>query len=276
MPKPDNFVPFFYGDKIMHANFNLKREIANELTCGRTSAHNTYLNFHSHIEIYLVLSGEIEVIINDKRKVLRGGELSVALCYDAHGYRAVSDAEAIYLIIPTGMCQEFLALSQDRRTPSPFINDRTTYETVLCAMNVLLDKSRNELSRRGAVCTILGAILDRMTLEGSSSEPQHTFSTEILIYVSEHFAEELTLDMLAKKFGYNPSYLSRSFRQSFGIPFCKYLTMLRLREAVLMRRSGERSITKCAIDSGFGSMRSFYRAFREEFGTTPKEYFANC
>ena len=51
--------------------------------------------------------------------------------------------------------------------------------------------------------------------------------------------------------------------------------MLRLRETVLLMRAGKMSITACALESGFGSMRSFYRAFREEFGCTPKEYFAS-
>ena len=77
----------------------------------------------------------------------------------------------------------------------------------------------------------------------------------------------------AAKFGYNSSYLSRSFSKTFGISFNKYLTMLRLREAILLMRSGEMNVTECALESGFGSMRSFYRAFREEFGCTPKEYF---
>jgi AraC-like DNA-binding protein len=48
--------------------------------------------------------------------------------------------------------------------------------------------------------------------------------------------------------------------------------MLRLREAVLLLKKGEYGVTKCALESGFGSTRSFYRAFHEEFGVTPKEY----
>jgi AraC-like DNA-binding protein len=62
------------------------------------------------------------------------------------------------------------------------------------------------------------------------------------------------------------------FRSAFGISFVEYLTMLRLREAILLLRSGKKSVTECAMESGFGSMRSFYRAFSEEFGVTPKEY----
>ena len=130
----------------------------------------------------------------------------------------------------------------------------------------------NDLSKRGHICVILGAILEKMISADDNFSPSYSFSAEILIYISDHFKEELTLHDLSRKFGYNPSYLSRMFRSTFGISFIEYLTMLRLREAILLLRSGKKSVTECAMESGFGSMRSFYRAFDEEFGITPKEY----
>ena len=256
----------------MNPNFNLKREISNKLTCGISEHANTPFHFHSQIEIYLVLSGQIEVIVNDKRKILTPGELSVAFSYDAHGYRNVKDSRAIYLIIPTDLCGEFLPELNKRSSGSPFINDAGTVKTVSDAMHALL-RGGNDISKRGYIYTILGALLDQMP-EGGQSQPKgYGFSPDMLIFISHKFRDELTLDTVAKEFGYNPSYLSRAFRETFGISFVKYLTMLRLREAVLLLRSGDRSVTECAMESGFGSMRSFYRAFREEFGASPKKLF---
>jgi AraC-like DNA-binding protein len=50
--------------------------------------------------------------------------------------------------------------------------------------------------------------------------------------------------------------------------------MLRLRESILLLQSGKRTVTEAAIESGFGSMRSFYRAFYTEFSCSPKEYLS--
>ena len=258
----------------MQANFNLKREIKNELVCGKTRGGSTPFNFHSQIEIYLVTSGEVEIIINDKKKILREGELSVALSYDAHGYREIKDAEAFYLIIPTDYCTEFLRSLEGKRTESPFIDDKATVAIVSSAMEKLI-LGGNEVTKRGLIYVILGAILDKLQTQQNSEPHPHRFSAEILIYISKSFREEITLASVAREFGYNPSYLSRSFRETFGISFINYLTMIRLREAVLLLRSGKKSITECAFESGFGSMRSFYRAFHDEFGVTPKEYFAD-
>ena len=156
---------------------------------------------------------------------------------------------------------------------SPFINDPETYQIIRDAINMLLS-APNDIVKKGYVYVILGALLEKMSSEQRVESYEAPFSAEILIYISEHFKEELNLTALSSNFGYNPSYLSRSFRQTFGIPFARYLSMLRLREAILLLHTGKMSITECALESGFGSIRSFYRVFHDEFGCTPKEYLS--
>ena len=256
----------------MNADFYLKRELKNVLEHGRVRSPSRHVHFHSHIEIYVVHSGEIEIIINDRRQVLSSGEISVAFSYDSHGYRTLSNSEAEYLIVPLSYCKDALHLFENKKNNTPFINDKETYETVSVAMARLFDET-NELMSRGLIYIILGAILKKVELSEAQAQQTSVLSAEMLIYISQNFADALTLVDLAKHFGYNPSYLSRSFKQTFGMPFCKYLSMIRLREAVLRLKDGERNVAKCALESGFGSVRSFYRAFGDEFGMTPTEYF---
>jgi len=261
----------------MQPSFHLRREEENVLTYARRcfSSINTPVHFHSQIEIYMVLLGELEVLVNDQKRVLKEGEFAVSFSYDAHGYRSVSETEVLYLIIPTNFCGEFLPMLTDGYGGSPFIDDPTTCATVRDAMETIV-AGTNKISERGYIYVILGAILDRMSPKekekGESHDPH--FSAELLIYINKHFREELTLTKLAMAFGYHPAYLSRSFRQTFGISFCKYLSMMRLREVILLLKAGGKSVTECALESGFGSIRSFYRAFYEEFKCTPKEYLA--
>ena len=205
-------------------------------------------------------------------KLLKKGEFSVAFSYDVHSYNTPVNSKVYYLIIPTRFCGELLPQLTSKNIASPFINNQKTYDIVRSSIKHLIDGA-NEISQKGYVYVILGAILEQMSANVTSDSSDSRFSPELLIYLSQNFREELTLPMLATKFGYNPSYLSRNFSKTFGISFNKYLTMLRLREAILLMRSGKMNITECALESGFGSMRSFYRAFREEFGCTPKEYF---
>ena len=118
---------------------------------------------------------------------------------------------------------------------------------------------------------ILGTLLEQMELEDRAEEMDPTLSTRMLFYINEHFYDKITLDSMAMELGFNPSYLSRHFKACFGIGFNQYLTMLRLRESVLLMQEGK-SLSECAFESGFGSLRTFHRVFSEEFQCTPKEY----
>ncbi len=259
----------------MQGYFHLKREEKNKLSYGRAINNNIDIgvHFHSQIEIYLICSGQVEALINDKRRILSEGEIAVSFSYDAHGYRSVGSAEAIYLIVPTDAFPDLSTYLSGKQLGSPFIDDPSVYERVLTAMNGILSTD-NELTARGWIYVIFGTIFSLGTVceRQKPREGQTRLGAELLIYVGKHFREELTLGDLGEHFGYNPSYLSRYFRDTFGISFGKYLTTLRLREAVLLLRRGDRTVTECALESGFGSIRSFYRCFYDEFKCTPKEY----
>ena len=260
----------------MHGYLKLDTEKKNELICQKLlSTATTAIHFHSQIEIYLVCSGTVEVLINNEYRLLHGGEFSVALSYDTHGYRPIEKSEIIYMVVPTDILPDnFSSLLADKRLGEPFISDVATYSRLREAMEQLIS-AENELTARGYVYLILGAVLQLSQLEQRQEQRDTRFGSDVLIYISQNFREELSLTELAARFGYNPSYLSRHFKEAFGISFGKYLSTLRLREAVLLLKGGERNITECALESGFGSVRSFYRVFYEEFKCTPKEYIKN-
>ncbi len=258
----------------MQPFFHLSREQKNQLTHGRVRSQiDIGAHFHSQIEIYLVRKGELSVFANGSWRILHPGELAVFFSYDLHGYRTKEEVEVEYIILPTHLCGEFLPFLTNRHAFSNFISDPDVYDTILHAMEQLKD-GMSELLERGYIYVILGTVLDCLpTTQKRDAQDPHFFA-EVLIYIEQHFREELTLTMLASAFGYHPSYLSRTFRESIGISFVKYLSMLRLREAILLLRKGELSVTACALESGFGSVRSFYRAFYEEFKCTPREYLS--
>ena len=270
MPISEIFMPYFYQETITAA-LNVKREEQNELSFGVSKTPSVEMNFHSQIELYIITSGEVEVLINDRRRILKKGDIAVAFSYDAHGYKALCPSTAYYLIIPTNLIGEFLPLLSDKRPLSPFIDDEKIFTRVTEAMERMLEGA-GEIGTRGYIYVILSEILKYTEDKPKGEAGDPNFSAEILIYINKHFKEELPLSRLASEFGYNSSYFSRAFTRTFGVSYSRYLTMIRLREAVLLMKSGELTVTECALESGFGSSRSFYRAFYEEFGCAPKDY----
>nr|AIA91119.1 CAZy families GH39 protein [uncultured Clostridium sp.] len=51
---------------------------------------------------------------------------------------------------------------------------------------------------------------------------------DAIIYINANYNKQLNISSLAKKFGYNSSYLSRKFKQQMGVTIVEYIYMVRL------------------------------------------------
>ena len=258
----------------MHAEFGVRRESDKSLFIGEWHNDKGVFHFHSQIELYFVDEGEMDVFVNDRYTRLSGGEMSVALSYTPHGYATPESSSSSTLIIPRDMCPEFVAATDGKRPADPFIRDRERVAQIREAFQSLKACAKGSLERRGYVYIILGMVLGALDLTPAAASMEGDVASRMLTYINEHFRDEITPASVSEHFGYNQSYVSRFFKDSFGIGLKKYLTVMRLKNAVMLLDGGRHSITYCALDSGFGSVRSFYRAFREELGCTPKEYIA--
>ena len=254
----------------MQARFNLDREQKNALDFGFHKNPAFGVNFHSQIEIQLVLRGQMEILLGEESRRLGEGDIVICFSYDAHGFRSEEGTEGFYLILPTHLLSEYAQIP-DGCGRGRVLSDPETFS--LCRdLAMRLSACDSEIARRGYALAILGEILAKLPAERHSAQSKEaSLPREIMIYINEHYKEDLSLPSLAAKWGYHPSYFSRLFRQTFGISFCKYLAALRLRECVLRLESGEGNVTLCALESGFGSVRSFYRVFEESFGCSPRE-----
>ena len=255
----------------MQAEFLLSREQNRTLGVSRCTNQNYRLHFHTHIEICLVTEGEEEVWINDRRQVLKAGDFSVAWSYDAHGYRTERASKSLSLVIPPELFREFQPLLAGYRTRENFFTDAVLFEKLRASVESIL-QTDSELLRKGYIYVILGILLENVAIEDTQEQTDPTLVSRVLLYLNQSYRENITLQSVAAEFGYHPSYLSRLFKNTLRIGFNHYLTVLRLRETLLLMRAGEKNVTEAALESGFQSLRSFYRCFQVEFGCTPREY----
>jgi two-component system response regulator YesN len=83
---------------------------------------------------------------------------------------------------------------------------------------------------------------------------------------------DFSLDFFAEKFNITPSYFSRLFHRSVGVPFKEYLTAVRLEYAKQLLAENVLPIIDVGYECGFNTPSQFYRAFKKESGMTPSEY----
>ena len=85
-------------------------------------------------------------------------------------------------------------------------------------------------------------------------------------------ANPLSLIELARQVGVNKNKLNQGFRQIFGTSVFDHLRILRLERARELLESKEKNVTEVAFDVGYTHHGNFTRAFKNHFGTNPKDH----
>ena len=96
---------------------------------------------------------------------------------------------------------------------------------------------------------------------------------KVISYISENYTEDIKLEAISKRFGYNEKYLSHALHELTGMHFSKFLSRYGVERArELLAENMEKSVSEIAIECGFSSFNTFFRAFKEMTGKTPLEY----
>ncbi|MCR5510967.1 MAG: AraC family transcriptional regulator [Lachnospiraceae bacterium] len=98
-----------------------------------------------------------------------------------------------------------------------------------------------------------------------------------MIMVTDYIKNNLTADDLsqaamAEMAGISKDYFSRIFKNVTGMNYSKWLNMIRLEKATELLSQNDMTLTEVAMLSGFQSIPSFNRVFRDEKGMAPGEY----
>lgn len=104
----------------------------------------------------------------------------------------------------------------------------------------------------------------------SSPKKQSLFSVKN--YLDEHYTDTITLNELSKKFFINKFYLTRIFKEQYGISINNYLHEKRITHAKRLLRFTNEPIEKLCVSCGIDDANYFARIFKKIEGVTPGEY----
>lgn len=92
-------------------------------------------------------------------------------------------------------------------------------------------------------------------------------------YIYSHYSEPISLTLIAEKLGVSSSYLSDLFHKEIGEPYSKFVTRIRMEQAVkLMKANPKDKIYTLAMQVGFVNAKHFNSVFKKYYKMTPTEY----
>ena len=89
-------------------------------------------------------------------------------------------------------------------------------------------------------------------------------------YITDHYSEPLSRNMLAEYIHLNPDYLSRIFQKEMGCTLKEFIIRKRMEAARLLVRGTAIPISEIASMVGYENYPHFIQNYRKEFGITPK------
>ena len=154
----------------------------------------------------------------------------------------------------------------------------TKWESLVALFRLGVDEA--EARKDGWEAAIIGNTITLLTQikRATADRAAHTLEAEkpelldrIMAFVETHYMGSISIGDVAKEFFVSSSTVSHLFKQKLGISFYRFVTQRRLITAKTLIEDGT-LLESVAIQIGFRDYSSFYRAFKQEYGISPRQY----
>lgn len=251
------------------------------------------LHHHDFYEVFYLISGDVTYTIESKLYKVLPGDLLLISPKELHQVH-IQSGRSVYERYVLWLSPEYI---RQLSTPesdllSALDPSRTGYRNQLRLQGSdrqrvlsLLEQLYQEDAGEGFGADLLpGSLLtqflvtvNRLALRENLSVEDLSRSsktvTQVIEYIHVHYGEPLSLDMLAEKFFVSKYHLSHEFQRQVGTGVYRYIQKKRLQIARHLLSEGEKPSDVAAL-CGFPDYPGFYRAFRGEYGTSPREFLS--
>lgn len=228
-------------------------------------------HMHENMEIVIVNKGTLNMTVGGREYAIPSRHGVFVPPFEAHSFRSYEDNECHVIMFSKSLVSYFYELlGSYEPTRHIFAVSDASYSL----SDEILPEVNNTASYMESQA-ILAPLCREIYLKCGFEKRKMPFDdslTAAMEYMETHFAEELRLSDVARAVGIHPSTLSKAFSGKTGVRFNFYLQYVRCYHAAELMKSGGVNITEAAYASGFGSIRSFNRAFKGVYGVTPSEY----
>jgi len=177
---------------------------------------------------------------------------------------------AVDAAVDTAISNDMTQIAFERFLETVIYDRRLSFESK--ALKYELGESVLGAASPGALKAGLTQIFKLYSL-GEGKAELNSLVKRIELYLSTHYAEDITTETLSAKFGFVPSYLSKVFRRQTGKSPTEYLTDLRIERAKsLMETRNDLLVRDVALLVGFNDPHYFSKLFRKMTGLLPSQY----
>ena len=253
-------------------------------------------HIHNCIEFVYMYGGEGIQMVNGKPRKVTRGDFLVYNIGEIHCLNSDTGLSAMNIQISPELFDDSLA-SSDNAMDILTLNLFNEFSNIidgfppkvsflgkdLFEIESIIQRMYEEFSEKkkgymsilfGYVNVILGKFFRKVydTTKLDIRENTVKITPNVLKYIEENYDRKITVQELAKKSFYEPSYYIQIFKECFGMTPVQYIIQKRMKKAMELLSKTDIPVEKIITMVGYSDKKHFYNLFKHHTGLTPAYY----
>lgn len=280
-----------YGYRVMmdrHEFVSYPTNSSIRVWSGATQNDHYDTHYHSAVEVIMCVRGQVRICVPQREFVIGPGEVFLIPSAMPHSLTMGENSERNLFLFEMDYllsCNEFLLLTPIRSVPLLIARDSGIRQSVWERLEKIISEyhSDNPLKNMVIYSLLLETyaqlgqefLVSASINAGLSGDRIHAYLDllrRVIEYVDQHYMEDLPLDRIATEAGFSKYYFLRLFKRLTGETFHQYLCQKRVLMAESYMRLTDLPVLQIAMRTGFNSIATFNRIYKDIRGMTPSQY----
>ncbi|WP_194541322.1 AraC family transcriptional regulator [Paenibacillus sp. JZ16] len=284
--------------------FNSKMEMLEGLPCKMyklTYQQSLWTHCHDYFQIWYVAKGGFQHTVNQQAYEISKGDIFVIPPFTLHSV-SISPEEDIEIygceFMPAFVNERFQEMPTDHaffdvafleyflrkemNAQAKITLDTVTDVTVQNALkDMLIEYERRtpffQIALKAKLLILLSILVRQVNgellREGfEKSEKYRGIMTRVVDHIHNHYQEDMNINDLCTLSNLSRSTFCILFKEWTGKTFNRYLTDLRILQAMMMLKQPELTVTDVCYSTGFNELSYFCRIFKKYTGISPTDF----
>lgn len=185
----------------------------------------------------------------------------------------------VNMLSTSGIVNQFLSVFN--LGPVAFLTNPRYFRTIYIASGIWQGVGWGSIVYLAALSGVDPGLYESAIIDGAGKLQQMWYISipsilpiisQVFSYITNHYGEELYLDLIAQRVNMNPKYLSRVFKAKVGITITEYIGMVRISKAKELLIKTDMKIEDIGTAVGFENRTTFFRLFKKIEGMPPNRF----